>query len=116
MIIIIIIVIVIVITVIVVIIVVIFHVYLLFLICYLPLFICMAVIQFYGSSIVLKKLFLFLLTLVFLNSSLNPVIYCWKIKHIRHAIIDILRKMYWNSNQPFRIHYNRSSSVVHIDN
>ena len=93
----------------------IFHVYLVFLVCYLPLFICMAVIQFYGSSIVLKKLFLFLLTLVFLNSSLNPVIYCWKIKHIRYAIIDILRKMYWNSNRPFRIHYNRSSSVVHID-
>ena len=76
----------------------IFYVYLVFLIFYLPLFICMAVIQFYGSSIVLKKLFLFLLTLVFLNSSLNPVIYCWKIKHIRHAIIDILPKMYWNSN------------------
>ena len=94
----------------------IFYLYLVFLNCYLPLFICMAVIQFYGSSIVLKKLFLFLLTLVFLNSSLNPVIYCWKVKHIRHAIIDILRKMYWNSNRPFRIHYNRSSSVVHIDN
>ena len=94
----------------------IFHVYLVFLVCYLPLFICMDVIQFYGSSIVLKKLFLFLLTLMFLNSSLNPVIYCWKIKHIRHAIIDILRKMYWNSNRPFRVNYNRSSSVVHIDN
>ena len=94
----------------------IFYVYLVFLICYLPLSICMAVIQFYGSSIVLKKLFLFLLTLVFLNSSLNPVIYCWKMRHIRHAIIDILRKMYWNSNRPFRINYNRSSSVVHIDN
>ena len=94
----------------------IFYVYLVFLICYLPLFICMAVIQFYGSSIVLKKLFLFLLTLVFLNSSLNPVIYCWKMRHIRHAIVDILRKMSWNSNQPFRINYNRSSGVVHIDN
>ena len=94
----------------------IFYVYLVFLICYLPLFICMAVIQFYGSSIVLKKLFLFLLTLVFLNSSLNPVIYCWKMRHVRHAIIDILRKMSWISNRPFRINYNRSSSVVHIDN
>ena len=94
----------------------IFHVYLVFLVCYLPLFICMAVIQFYGSSIVLKKLFLFLLTLVFLNSSLNPVIYCWKMRHIRHAIIDILRKMSWISNRPFRINYNRSSSVVHIYN
>ena len=92
------------------------YVYLVFLICYLPYLICIAVILIYGLSIASKKLFLYSLTLVFLNSSLNPVIYCWKIKHIRHAIIDILRKMSWISNQPLRIHYNRSSSVVHIDN
>ena len=94
----------------------IFYVYLVFLICYLPFLICMAVIPIYGSSIVLKKLFLFSLTLMYLNSSLNPVVYCWKMKHIRHAIIDILRKMSWISNRPFRINYNRSSSVVHIYN
>ena len=94
----------------------IFYVYLVFLICYLPFLICMAVIPIYGSSIVLKKLFLFSLTLMYLNSSLNPVGYCWKMKHIRHAIIDILRKMSWISNRPFRINYNQSSSVVHIDN
>ena len=94
----------------------IFYVYLVFLICYLPYLICMAVIRIYGSSIVLKKLFLFSLTLMYLNSSLNPVIYCWKMKHIRHAIINILRKMSWISNRPFRINYNQSSSVVHIDN
>ena len=94
----------------------IFYVYLVFLICYLPYFICMVVIRIYGSSIVLKKLYLYSLTLVFLNSSLNPVIYCWKMKHIRHTIIDILGKMSWISNRPFRINYNRSSNVVHIDN
>ena len=94
----------------------IFYVYLVFLICYLPFLICMAVIPIYGSSIVFKKLFLFSLTLMYLNSSLNPVVYCWKMKHIRHAIIDILRKMSWISNRPFRINYNQSSSVVHIDN
>ena len=94
----------------------IFYVYLVFLICYLPYLICKAVLQIYGPSIVLKKLYLYSLTFVYLNSSLNPVIYCWKMKHIRHAIIDILRKMSWISNQPLRIHYNRSSSVVHIDN
>ena len=93
----------------------IFYVYLVFLICYLPYLICKAVLQIYGPSIVLKKLYLYSLTFVYLNSSLNPVIYCWKMKHIRHAIIDILRRMSWNSNQPFRINYNRSSSVVHID-
>ena len=94
----------------------IFYVYLVFLICYLPYFICMAVIRIYGSSIVLKKLYLFSLTLMYLNSSLNPIIYCWKMRHIRHAIMDILRKMSWVSNRPFRINYNRSSDVVHIGN
>ena len=93
----------------------IFYVYLVFLICYFPLTICLVVIPIYGSSIVLKKLYLFSLTLMYLNSSLNPVIYCWKMRHVRHTIMDILRKMSWESNRPFRIHYNRSSSVVHID-
>ena len=94
----------------------IFYVYLVFLICYLPYLICMAVIRIYGSSIVLKKLLLYSLTLMYLNSSLNPIIYCWKMRHIRHAIMDILRKMSRINNLPFRINYNRSSSVVHIDN
>ena len=34
----------------------------------------MAVIRIYGSSIVLKKLSLFSLTLMYLNSSLNPLL------------------------------------------
>ena len=71
----------------------IFYVYIVFLICYLPFITCMVVIQIYGSNIALKKLFLYSLTLVYLNSSLNPVIYCWKMKRIRHAIIDVLRRM-----------------------
>ena len=94
----------------------IFYVYLVFLICYFPVIICLVVIRINGSSIVLKKLYIFSLTLMYLNSSLNPVIYCWKMRHIRHTIMDILRKMSWISNRPFRINYNRSSSVVHIDN
>ena len=94
----------------------IFYVYIMFLICYLPFTICMAVIQIYGLNIALKKLLLYSLTLMYLNSSLNPIIYCWKMRHIRHAIIDILRKMSWISNRPFWVIYNRSSSVVHIDN
>ena len=94
----------------------IFYVYRVFLICYLPYFICMAVIRIYGSSIVLKKLYLFSLTLMYLNSSLNPIIYSWKMRHIQHAIMDILRKTSLEGNRPFRIQYNRPSNVVHIDN
>ena len=94
----------------------IFYVYLLLLICYLPFFICSAVMRIYGSSIASKQFFLYSMTLVFINSSLNPVIYCWKMRHVRHAIMNILRKMSWKSNRPLRINYNRSSSVVHVDN
>ena len=94
----------------------IFYVYLVLLICYLPYLICVTVIQIYGSTTALKTLYIYSVTLLYLNSSLNPVIYCRKMRHIRDAIIDILRKMSWNSNWPFRINYNRSSIVVHIDN
>ena len=94
----------------------IFYVYLLLLICYLPFFICSDVMRMYGSSIALKQFFLYSMTLVFINSSLNPVIYRWKMRHVRHAIMNILRKMSRKSNRPLRINYNRSSSVVHVDN
>ena len=94
----------------------IFYVYLVFLICYLPFFICNAVIRIYGSSTALKQFFFYSLTLMYLNSSLNPVIYCWKMRHVRQAIVNILRKMFRTSNRPLRINYNRSSSVIHVDN
>ena len=32
----------------------------------------------------------FTATLVYLNSSLNPVLYCWKIKEVRMAVKDTL--------------------------
>ena len=70
-----------------------FYVYLVFLVCYLPMFIWLAALAIYYPSKALKKHLLFSFTLVFLNSSLNPVIYCWKMRHIRHAVMDILRKM-----------------------
>ena len=75
----------------------IFYVYLVFLICYLPYRICMAVIRIYGSSIVLKKLF-FSHWLAYVSDSFpNTVINCWKMRHIVLAII--LRKMFRSKNQ-----------------
>ncbi len=70
-----------------------FYVYLVFVFCFLPHLICLFAIEINGPSIVLKRFYLFSNTLGYLNSSLNPVIYCWKMRHIRHAIMDILRNM-----------------------
>ena len=67
-----------------------FYVYLVFLFCYLPSFIILVALTIVGPSDVLKRLFFFSSILVYLNSSLNPVIYCWKMRHIRHVVMEIL--------------------------
>ena len=76
----------------------IFYVYLVFLVCYLPYLICLVAPKMNVPSIVLKRFSLFSFTLLYLNSSLNPVIYCWKMRHIRHAVINILRNMSWQKS------------------
>ena len=80
----------------------IFYVYFLFMICFLPSLISSAAIRIFGSSIVLKRFHLLSVTLIYLNSSLNPVIYCWKMRHVRHAILNILRNMFRSRNEPSR--------------
>ena len=76
-----------------------FYVYLFFFVCYLPnTLIYLAVIINSGPSTVILGLSTYAVTLVLLNSSLNPLIYCWKMKHIRHAILDTLRIMLPSSN------------------
>ena len=77
----------------------IFYVYLTFVVCYLPYFISAAVIEFKGPNITLRRFYLFSWTLLYLNSSLNPLIYCWKMRHIRHAIMDILQNISWLRNR-----------------
>ena len=76
-----------------------FYVYIVFWVCCLPHFIFLIATEVNGPSIALKKFNIFSVTLAFLNSSLNPVIYCWKMRHIRHAFMEILRNMYWLRNR-----------------
>ena len=70
---------------------VVFYVYLVYLLCYLPQFILIALNANHEPSTTEKRFALYSWTLIFLNSSLNPLIYCWKMRDIRHAIIDMLR-------------------------
>ncbi|XP_078348530.1 adenosine receptor A3-like [Oculina patagonica] len=74
-----------------------FYVYLVFLICCLPEYILQFVVQITGPSIALSGLLMYFKTLLRINSSLNPVIYCWKIRPIRQAVINTLRNLYSNS-------------------
>ncbi|XP_068728680.1 adenosine receptor A3-like [Montipora capricornis] len=42
------------------------------------------------------------MTLLYFNSSLNPILYCWKIKEVRQAVMDNLRQLFCSSNQQLR--------------
>ena len=39
--------------------------------------------------------YLWLVTLVFFNSSLNPILYCWKINEVRQAVKQIIRQAFY---------------------
>ena len=52
-----------------------------------------------GPSTMLFQFGLYTNTLIYVNSSLNPLIYSWKMRHVRHAIMEILRNILPYPNQ-----------------
>ena len=69
-----------------------FCVCIVFLLCYLPLYILFCLLLARPSSLMsLYEAWHYTTTLVFLNSYLNPVIYCWKMEPIRRTLMDIMR-------------------------
>ena len=71
-----------------------FYVYVVFVVCFLPLICVTAANQIYGESALRLHLLYYSRTLVYLNSSLNPLVYCWKIRNIRQAVISVLRNIF----------------------
>ena len=62
--------------------------------CYLPYGILLAwLYQKEPISLTHFAWFTVTLTLVYLNSSLNPALYCWKIKEVRQAVKDTIRQL-----------------------
>ena len=75
-------------------------VYLVFIVCYLPnictLFIIAAISE---PKIDVEHLWFYTITLSFLNSTLNPLIYCWKMKQIRTTMMRKLRDVFSSHTQ-----------------
>ena len=75
------------------------YVYLAFLLCYLPNICILWTIAITGSFTPLLTIIQdYTVTLVLLNSSLNPLIYSWKMRDIRHNIMNILRNVFSSQN------------------
>ena len=67
-------------------------------ICYLPYGIVVALTSDRGMSSSLYRAWQFTATLVYLNSSLNPLLYCWKIREVRQAVKVTLRQLFCRSS------------------
>ena len=71
----------------------IFYLYLTLLICYLPNA-CIALMFVVGADFP-SEMISFSDALVYLNSSLDPLIYCWKMRQVRLTTMNILRNMHF---------------------
>ena len=71
-----------------------FYVYLVFVACYLPnTWVWVAIISSGGGRLEIHVR-IYTRTLLYLNSSLNPLVYCWKMRHIRQAVTNTLRSIF----------------------
>ena len=76
-----------------------YYLYLVFLVCYLPQICMLFVIAGISEpSAALQSSFPYINTLVFLNSSLNPLFYCWKMRYIRQTMMNILQNAFSSHN------------------
>ena len=64
-------------------------------ICYLPYVIAGAVKPQRGMPLSTHLARVFTVTLVYLNSSLNPLLYCWKITEVRQAVKETLQQLHF---------------------
>ena len=64
-------------------------------ICYLPYGIAVALTPQRGMPLSTYLALQFTATLVFLNSSLNPFLYCWKITEVRQAVKETLQQLHF---------------------
>ncbi|XP_068707385.1 adenosine receptor A3-like [Montipora foliosa] len=65
------------------------HVYFLFLVCNLPCLCAEGFISLHFDLAIPKAVYQYTITLLFLNSSLNPLIYCWKLRGVRQTIMNM---------------------------
>ena len=74
-----------------------FYVYLLFLACHLPV----AIVILTGRKMNKKRQHfkMYAQTLLYLSTSLVPLVYCWKFRHLRCAVKNILRNRFASQNQ-----------------
>ena len=71
-----------------------FYIYLVFLVCYAP-FTYLTLVEIISEpNTTTWHVLQYCFTMMFLSSSLNPLIYCWKMRNIRCAVINIMQDIF----------------------
>ncbi|XP_078369990.1 melanocyte-stimulating hormone receptor-like [Oculina patagonica] len=70
------------------------YVYIVFTACYLPYANTLMIMATTSPGLALKGIFHLTMTFGFLNSSLNPIIYCWRMREIRGYVMEILARIF----------------------
>ena len=60
--------------------------------CYTPFLIVSILLTVFSFSEIIYVMRLSTATLIYLNSSLNPILYCWKIREVRQSVKDTIRQ------------------------
>lgn len=71
-----------------------------FVICYIPILCVKIAEKIEGYTVSVKTASLYATTIVFLNSSFNPVVYCWRITDIRRAVKIVFSRCLWRKESP----------------
>ena len=66
--------------------------------CYVPFGIAVALTPQQGMTLSVYLVRRFTASLLYLNSSLNPLLYCWKIREVRQAVKETLRQLFCRSS------------------
>lgn len=65
--------------------------YIVMILCYTPVFVAMAILFISPSH--WNKGWILADTVVFMNSSINPFLYCWRLRELRTAVVKTVRQM-----------------------
>ena len=60
-------------------------------VCYTPLFVAMSILTFYQSHWTIG--WNFTDTVVFMNSAINPFLYCWRLRELRTAVMNTAKRL-----------------------
>ena len=71
-----------------------FVIWFIMLLCYLPLICTSILVNFLGRTYSMRLAFHFSTSVVFVNSSVNPIVFCWRIREFRAAVRKTLKDVF----------------------